>query len=95
VSHREASGRWQLLQALAGIALIVLGAFGLLWLVFDDDLRSGTVTSANLTVWAIVRPSAAVALGAGTWLLAVAVVNRRRQGPGGSSARGVGERDVP
>jgi hypothetical protein len=72
------------------MALIVLGATGLLWLVFDDHLSTRTVSSANLTVWAIVRPSAAVALGVGTWLLAVAVVNHRRDriegpsGPGGA-----------
>jgi hypothetical protein len=78
VSQREASARWQLLQAVAGVALIVVGATALLWLVFDDHLPARTVNSANLTVWAIVRPSAAIALGAGTWLLAVAVVNRRR-----------------
>lgn len=92
MSQREASGRWQLLQAVAGIALIGLGAFGLLWLVFDDNLPSRTVNSANLTIWAIVRPSAAIALGAGTWLLAVAVVNRRRHRTPGRPGRSGADR---
>lgn len=70
----------RVLQALAGVALIVLGASAFLWIVFDDRLPTTTPTPdpASLTVWAVVRLGAAAALAAGTWLLALSVVDRRR-----------------
>ncbi|GAA1436753.1 hypothetical protein GCM10009616_37290 [Microlunatus lacustris] len=69
-----------MLQALAGVALIVLGASAFLWIVFDDRLPTTMPTPApdSLTLWAVVRVGAGAALAAGTWLLALSLVARRR-----------------
>ena len=75
------SRRRLVLQAVAGTALIILGAAAYLWIVFDDELRAALSepTPAGLSVWAVVRVASAAALAGGTWLLAVSQVTWRRQ----------------
>ena len=70
-----------MLQGIAGVALIVLGAAAYFWIVFDDDLLTAlsVPTPAGLSVWAVVRLASAAALAGGTWLLAVSQVTWRRE----------------
>lgn len=81
MGQSDDSARRQWVQAVTGVTLLMVGASALLWLIFDERLPTTTSTPdpAGLTIWAVVRLAGGGVLAAGAWLLALAMVSRRRR----------------